>query len=121
MSVLADTDDAVVAPALERRPRDLLAAARVGDRAGDDDGLAGQRRVGGDLRREVLLADVEVDAELAQPRQLGAHGVAVEVRVQARGDLRADVLDLLQALFAGVGDLLERTEAGATQPSGGAF
>ena len=74
MSVFAETDEAVVAPAalaqaLERRARDLLAAARVGDRAGDDDGLARQRRVGGDLRREVLVAHVEVDAELAQPRR----------------------------------------------------
>ena len=37
-----------------------------------DDGLAGQRRVGGDLRRQVLVAHVEVDAELAQPLELGA-------------------------------------------------
>ena len=39
----------LLAQALEGRARDLLAAARVRDRAGDDDGLAGQRRVGGDL------------------------------------------------------------------------
>ena len=56
--------------ALEGRARDLLAAARVGDRAGDDHGLARQRRVGGDLRRQVLLAHVEVDAALAQPLEL---------------------------------------------------
>ena len=98
---------------------DLLAAARVGDRPGDHEGLAGQRRVGGDLRREVLVADVEVDAQLAQPRELGARAVAVEVRAQAGGDLRADVLDLLQRLLVGVGDLLEAAIAGAAQPRGG--
>jgi hypothetical protein len=72
-----------LAHAPERRTAHLLAAARVGDRPGDHDRLAGQRRIGGDLRREVLVADVEVDAELAQARDLRAGAVAVEVRPQA--------------------------------------
>ena len=50
------------------------------------------------------------DAELAQPRELGARASRLRCSVQAGGDLRPDVLDLLERLLVGVGDLLERCE-----------
>ena len=112
MSVLAETEEAVVAPALSQSrwkdgAGDLLAAARIGDRAGDHDGLAGQRCAGDD-RGGRSSSRTSRSTPSSRRRASSARVLSrAEVRVQAGGDLRADVLDLLQRLLAGVGDLLQ--------------
>src|SRR2546423_4883485 len=107
------------AESLEGGARDFLAGAWVADRAGDHDGFAGQGRAGGDDGWEVFLADVQGYATLPQPLQFGPQ--PGEVLDQGGGDLRPDVLDSHEPLFAGVGDLLERAEPRAAQPCGGAL
>jgi hypothetical protein len=78
-SVLAETgrrwSRRLFAQALEGGAGDLLTGAWVADRAGDHDGLAGQRRARGDDGWEVFLADVQRDAEFAESLEFGASRV----------------------------------------------
>ena len=86
-----------LAEPLERGPRDLLAAARVGDRARDDDGQAGQRRVRRTTSGGRSSSRTSRSTPSSRSRASSARvRLAVEVRAQARGDLRPDVLDLLE-------------------------
>ena len=115
MSVLAETEDAVVAPAFSHRRwnvgRGIFSPLRGSEIVPVmTTVLPASGASDGDLRRQVLVAHVEVDAALAQPLQLGAQVSRSRCSCEAGRDLRADVLDLLQRLLAGVGDLLQLRE-----------
>ena len=95
-------------------PRDLLAAARVGDRAGDDDGLAGQRRVGGDLAAAGPRRARRGRRPSSRSRASSARAPS---RLRCACRLAATFGPMsstcCERLLVGVGDLLERCDSPA--------
>ena len=119
MSVLADTDEAVVAPACSHS-RWNAGRATFSPLRGSaiapviDDGLARPAARRRRPRREVLVEHVEV----RRPRSAGARSRAAagEVLDEARGDLRADVLDRCSASSPASATSSSDAKPGAAEP-----
>ena len=114
--MLAETDDAAVAPACSTSRvtsgRLIFAPrARVGERAGDDDRRALQRRVGrrGDVDGAVLVVDVEVDAVPRSP--------AISSRTSARAKKATTVSATFGADVADRDELLDLAAATSSMRS----